>query len=194
MNDNRLLSYFSRVMELSEEESRAIAESMDIRSYPKGEILLREEQVSRECYFVLQGCVRLYYLRNGEEKTGAFYTEDDWVLSLASFTQKIPAGHYLECAEDTLLVAGTEQKENDLYKRFPRFETISRKVMERIVALEQARIASYQTDSPEQRYLKLLESRPGLLQRVPQYQLASYIGVRPESLSRIRKRISLQKD
>ncbi len=194
MTDNRLLSYFARVMALSEEESLAIAESMNIRSCKKGEILLREEQVARECYFVLQGCVRLYYLRNGEDKTGAFYTEDDWVLSLASFTQKIPAGHYLECTEDTLLVVGTEQKENDLYTRFPRFETIARKVMERIVALEQARIASYQTDSPEQRYLKLLESRSHLLQRVPQYQLASYIGVRPESLSRIRKRISLRKD
>ena len=106
-----------------------------------------------------------------------------------SFLQQLPAAHYWVCCEDTTLVIGNEQKENDLYDRFPRFESISRAVMSEMLAEQQTLTASYLTDSPEQRYLKLLESRPDLFQRVPQYQLASYIGVKPESLSRIRKRI-----
>ena len=86
---------------------------------------------------------------------------------------------------------GTEQKENDLYERFPRLETISRLVMGNVLGELQEQLATYLTDTPEQRCLKLLRARPDLFQRLPQYQLASYIGVKPESLSRIRKRITL---
>jgi CRP-like cAMP-binding protein len=90
---------------------------------------------------------------------------------------------------DSSLVVGNREKEENLYRRFPKLETISRKVMEKVFAEQQEIMSSYVTDSPEQRYLKLLTSRPDLFQKIPQYQLASYIGVKPESLSRIRKRI-----
>ncbi|KFE71988.1 Crp/Fnr family transcriptional regulator [Hyalangium minutum] len=101
-----------------------------------------------------------------------------------------PADHFLVCAEDTTVVVGTEQREQDLYRRFPRFESISRRVMQKVLAEQQERFASYLTDGPEQRYLKLSKTRPEIFQRIPQYQLASYIDVKPESLSRIRKRIA----
>lgn len=187
--ENKLIAYFMRFSKLSEVEADAIAESMVVKTFPKGTVLLREGQVSTECYFVMEGCVRQYYLIDGEEKTDRFFTEEQWVVSMNSFLQQLPAAHYWVCCEDTTLVIGNEQKENDLYDRFPRFESISRAVMSEMLAEQQTLTASYLTDSPEQRYLKLLESRPDLFQRVPQYQLASYIGVKPESLSRIRKRI-----
>ncbi|MFZ4544064.1 MAG: hypothetical protein ACOYOA_08455 [Saprospiraceae bacterium] len=76
-----------------------------------------------------------------------------------------------------------------MFKSFPRFETISRIVMETVFAEQMKFMTSYLTDSPEQRYLHLLNTRPNIFQRVPQYQIASYIGVKPESLSRIRKRM-----
>ncbi len=186
---HKLIAYFSEIMPLTADEIEAIVESMTIRSYQKGDILLFEGQVSMECYFVLEGCVRQYYLIEGEEKTTQFFTENDWVVSFNSFTQKIPANHYLVCNEDTTLVVGNEDKENALYQRFPKFESISRNIMGNVYGQQQELTASYVTDTPEQRYLKLLELRPNLLQRIPQYQLASYIGVKPESLSRIRRRI-----
>jgi len=188
----KLIDYFSKIMPLTEEESKAILESMDVQTFTKGTVLLAEGQVSKACYFVLQGCVRQYSMVDGEEKTNNFFTEEQWVVSFQSFTQKIPATHFFACTEDTTLVVGTEEKENDLYARFPKFETISRKSIENFFGEQQELMSSYTTDNAEQRYLKLLNNRPDLIQRVPQYQLASYIGVKPESLSRMRKRMFAQ--
>lgn len=189
---SKLTDYFSRFASLSKEETSAIQESCNIRTFPKGTILLKEGQVSTECYFVLKGCVRQYYVVNGEEKTSGFFVEDQWVVSMLSFMQKVPADHWFSCLEETTLVIGSEEKENDLYKRFPGFESISRLVLEKVLAEQQAVQAAFIKDTPEQRYLRLLNENSLLLQRVPQYILAGYIGVKPESLSRIRKRIALR--
>lgn len=185
----KLIRYFSRILPLSAAEEQAIVDSMCVQTYKKGTVLLAEGQISTECYFVVDGCVRQYYVVDGEEKTNNFFTEEQWVVSFNSFTKKIPANHYFACCEDTVLVVGTESKENRLYQAFPKLESISRSIMGNVFGEQQEQMAAYVTDTPEQRYLKLLKSRPELLQRVPQYQLASYIGVKPESLSRIRKRI-----
>jgi len=111
------------------------------------------------------------------------------VISLNSFNDGTPSNHYLVCAEDSALVVGNSDKAEDLYRRYPKLETVSRKVMEKVFAQQQETMATYFTDSPEQRYLKLMEQRPELLQKIPQYHIASYVGVKPESLSRIRKRL-----
>lgn len=189
--ENRLTAYFSRLAPLSDEEARAIADDMQVRRYSKGTLLLREGQVCTECYFVMEGCLRQYYLSDGLEITTRFFTEEDWMVS-PGFIQKTPANHYFECLEDCTLVVGTADKENALYRRFPRFESLSRNVLEKALAEQQELWAAYVTDTPEKRYLRLLKNRPDLLQRVPQYLLAGYIGVKPESLSRIRKRIMLK--
>jgi len=176
-------------MPLSEEEISAIVETMTIKHYKKGTVLLKEGQVSTEVYFVLEGCVRQYYLVDGDEKTNNFFTEEQWVISMNSFSQNKPSNHFLDCCMDCSLVVGNREKEGNLYKRFPKLETVSRKVMEKVFAEQQEIMSSYTTDTPEQRYLKLLASRPDLFQKIPQYQIASYVGVKPESLSRIRKRL-----
>lgn len=190
--EERLISYFNRIMQLSVEEAEAIVATMTIKDYPKGTVLLRQGETSSEAYFVLDGCVRQYYLVDGEERTFNFFTDQQWVVAIKSISQGVPSDHFIDCCTPCRLVVGNRQKEEDLYKRFPRLETVSRKVMERVFMEQQEIMGTYVTDSPEQRYLKLLRSRPELFQRVPQYQIASYIGVRPESLSRIRKRIVLE--
>ncbi|MCB0685570.1 MAG: Crp/Fnr family transcriptional regulator [Saprospiraceae bacterium] len=192
--ENKFVTYFSSISPLTKEESEAIGQSMRRKTFAKGDHLLREGQLSVSTYFILEGCVREYVLKDGEEATTNFFTEEQWAISLNNFTPDIPAKHNWVCVEDTTVVVGDEAQAQALFKRFPRFETISRTIMEAAFAEQKAALSSYYTDSPEQRYLRLLESRPGLLQRVPQYQLASYIGVKPESLSRIRKRISATKD
>mgnify|MGYP003484294077 CR=1 FL=1 len=163
---------------------------MRVETFKKGTMLLREGQVQVNSYFILEGCIREYILIDGEEKTTNFFTEEQWVVSINSISQQIPSNHFLECSLDSTLVVGNRQKEEGLYRQFPKLETISRKVMEKVFAGQQEIMASYTTDTPEQRYLKLLKSRPDLFQKIPQYQIASYVGVKPESLSRIRKRIA----
>ena len=186
---NPFVEYFSSIAPLSLAEQQAIADNMQVRSFEKGSFLLREDQYSSDTYFILAGCLREYVVIDGEEKTTHFFTEGQWVISLNNFGEQLPSEHNLVCMERTEVSIGNEEQAQKLFRLFPRFETISRAIVEADFAEQRRRLTSYLTDSPEQRYLKLLETRPDLLQRVPQYHIASYIGVKPESLSRIRRRV-----
>lgn len=185
----QFLHHFSKISPLTPAESQAITESMLVKQCKKDTFLLQAGQYSIDTYYVLEGCIRQYLIVEGEEKTTQFFTEDQWVIATTSMLQNRPSDHYLVCVEDTTVSVGNEQLAQAMFKKFPRFETIARAVMETAFATQQQWMMTYLTDSPEQRYLKLLETRPDIFQRVPQYQLASYIGVKPESLSRIRKRL-----
>ncbi|AEA42104.1 Crp/Fnr family transcriptional regulator [Fluviicola taffensis] len=189
--EQKLLAYFSKILPLSQEEIDAIVATLTIKIYPKGSVLLSEGEISSEAYFVLDGCVRQYFLVDGEEKTNNFFTEEQWVISMQSMTYNSPSKHFLACIDECTLVVGNREKEELLYSQFPKLATISRKVMEKVFAEQQELSGSYFTDTPEERYLNLIHTRPELLQRVPQYIIASYIGVKPESLSRIRNRLWL---
>lgn len=190
---DQLINYFSRITPLSEEEALALKESITIKKLKEGAYLLKEAQISDSTYFVLKGCVREFVVLNGEEQTTNFFTEDQWIISTNDLLGKSPSNINLVCTEETHLVVGNEKKAMELFRQFPRFEFISRTIMEAALAEQGKMIRSFQTDSPDERYQKLLKSRPDLLQRVPQYQLASYLGVKPESLSRIRKRMTQKK-
>jgi len=178
---------------LRKEVVDALVDTIQIRTYEAGDILLRAGQIAVECYHNLQGCVRQYYLVDGEEVTTFFYTEGQNIGSYASTTRREPARHYLTCVEETALAVLTPKQENELYRKFPRLESLARAGMEEQLGDYQEMLANYITTTPEERYLDLMENRPELLNRVPQYQLASYIGVKPESLSRIRRRIMVEK-
>ena len=190
---NVIVEYFSKLMTLSEIEKTAILEDMETKNFKKGTILLREDQIPKENYFVLKGCIRKYLIVNGEEKTLEFFTKEQWILLTDSTGMPPPSNHYLICIEDCTLVIGNEKKGDKLLKRFPKFQDLSRIVLQKQILKQQLLASSFITDSPEERYKKLQELRPELISKVPQYQLASYLGIKPESLSRIRKRISLNK-
>jgi len=188
--ENEIVKLISRYLELTSEEASAFAECIPIKSFKKGNVLLREGQVSRDSYFVIEGCIRKYYIIDGEERTTEFYVEDESVASLQSYQNKTPANHYFECVEDCRLAVLNYEKEQELFKRVPKYEALCRMSMENDFGEQQEALAKFITSSPEERYKNLLETRPDLLQRVPQYHLASYLGVKPESLSRIRKRLA----
>ena len=188
-----LIDFLLTITPMTPEEQQAIMNSINIKTYKKGTYLLKEGETPTECYMNFKGCVRQFYLIDGEEKTTQFFMEGDSIAANMNNENQSPSKYYLECLEDTTLSVSTGDQELELYRRFPRFESLCRIEVEKKLGESQEMLAAYITTSPEERYRVLLETRPELLLRVPQYQLASFIGVKPESLSRIRKRISLKK-
>ncbi|MEM1122149.1 MAG: Crp/Fnr family transcriptional regulator [Bacteroidota bacterium] len=184
-----LFTFIEKYMPLSTAEKTAILDLDIFRSVAKGTVLLKEGQYSQNGFFVLQGCIRTYYLIDGEEKTTAFYTELEGVTPNCVLTKK-PSEYYIACSEDTILLITNPDLEQEMFAKFPRFERLCRMLSEELIAKQQFDFDAFKTSSPEQRYINLLKNRPDLIQRVPQYQLASYLGITPQSLSRIRTRMT----
>jgi CRP-like cAMP-binding protein len=183
-----LLDFIAKYISLTEDEKNAIL-SLDLfRSVKKGTTLLKEGQKSQNSYFVLKGCIRIYYIIDGEEKTTAFYTEMD-ALTPHCVINKAPSEYFISCVEDSILTVSNSDMEVEINSKFPKFETMCRILSEELLAKQRIDFDEFKTSSPEQRYLNLLQKRPDLVQRVPQHQLASYLGIKPQSLSRLRARI-----
>ncbi len=185
----RISDLIEEEMPLTSKEKEVVNRLIPIKEFRKGEVLLQEGSISKECYFTIKGCVRSFQIKEGEERTTQFFVEGEPIASMLSYLNKTPANHYFECVEDSTLAVLTFDNEQKLYKQHPKFEALCRNDIEREFGKQQEILQNYLTKNPEERYLMLQETRPDLLQRVPQYHLATFLGVQPESLSRIRKRI-----
>jgi CRP-like cAMP-binding protein len=183
-----LFDFISKYISLTEEEKNAIL-SLDLfRSVKKGTILLEEGQKSQDEYFVLKGCIRKYYIIDGDEKTTAFFTEMEGLTPHCT-KNNAPSEYFISCVEDTILTVTNPDMGVEVNAKFPKFEIMCRMLSEELLAKQQINFDEFKTSSPEQRYLNLLQARPDLIQRVPQHQLASFLGIKPQSLSRLRARI-----
>lgn len=175
---------------LTEEELAFISNIQKHVFYKKGTLILSEGQMISKCFHVVKGCVRKYHLKDGEEKTTDFYIENDAISTSLGKTERVQSKFNLECVEDTNLTVLTVDQEEMLYDKFPRFQAMCRISAENRLEEYQEMLSNFISSSPKERYLNLLETRPDLLNRIPQYQIASYLGIKPETLSRIRKRIT----
>ncbi|TAE59760.1 MAG: Crp/Fnr family transcriptional regulator, partial [Bacteroidetes bacterium] len=119
--------------------------------------------------------------------TTNFYTELEG-LTPHGVLHPAPSEYFVSCVEDTVLAAANVDMEAEVLSRFPIFEKLCRLFSEELVVKQQMNFDAFKLSSPEARYLNLLENRPDLIQRVPQYQLASYLGITPQSLSRLKAR------
>lgn len=183
-----LFDFIAKYITLDQREKEAILALDVFRAVKKGTVLLKEGQKSKDGYFVLKGCLRTYYIIDGEEKTTAFYTEMEGITPNCVASNE-PSKYYVAAAEDSIISQSNSDNDEDVLEKFPKFGTMCRLVSEELIVKQQINFDEFKTSSPEQRYLNLLEKRPDLIQRVPQHQLASYLGVKPQSLSRLRARI-----
>lgn len=189
MSDD-LVRFMKKRTSLSDTEIKEMMKYMNVQTFEKGTILLKQGEVSSKCYFVLAGCIRQYSCtEDGKENTYNFFTEEQAVVMFKSYKQKMPSEYYLSCAETSTLLVGDFDSEEGMYDKFPKLKEITREMLESNLGEAQNEYALFVSSTPEERFLKLLEKRPGLIQRVPQHQLASYLGITPESLSRIKKRL-----
>ncbi|WP_314004281.1 Crp/Fnr family transcriptional regulator [Xanthocytophaga flava] len=173
----------------SSNEIDLILYNTSIEEFRKGQFVIQEGSVCKKCYFVLKGVLRQFKTIDGVEKTSDFFLEKDPVVLYSSYMHGKPSENSLHCMEDCVLLSGTKEQEIAMQKSNPSLEHL----LYGLLADDYRKAENYITllngFNPEQRYLALLETRPELLNRVPLVYIASYIGITPESLSRIRKRI-----
>lgn len=187
-----LLKYMTEFTSLSEEEQRAISETVRIEEHKKGAHLLKQGDLPLiKCYFVLKGCVRQFFVEeSGKEITSNFFTEEQAIPIFYDQKQDELSKYSYTCLEDSILVVGDIDSEQEMYNNYSQLETMTRKMMEINLREVQDEFAEFIKSSPEERYKAIVNKRPQLIHRVPQHQLASFLGITPESLSRIKKRMN----
>ncbi|TLX78374.1 Crp/Fnr family transcriptional regulator [Labilibacter sediminis] len=186
---NRLLKNIETYITLNQDELSLLEKSLTKKTYDKKDVIFEEGKISNEIYFVSKGCVRLFYNVDGTDKTAFFYTEGQFICAGESFTFNIPAKENYQAIEPTELIIFTKTDIEKLTLQIPKMEVIARVAVENELITSQKVIASFVTKSPEERYIDLLNTQKELFQRVPQQYIASFLGVSPETLSRIKTRV-----
>ncbi|MFN6113096.1 MAG: Crp/Fnr family transcriptional regulator [Bacteroidota bacterium] len=180
----------SRILNLEKAEFDFFTSLLRKKTLKKKEMLLRSGEDCRDIYFINSGCLRYYYVVDGEEKTAQFFFEDSWYTDYESFLSGDPAENYVDAIEDSELLCLERDSLQRLYIEIPKFERFGRMAAEGAYLGIKYRTKHLTTLSAEERYLKLLQERPHVYERIPQYYIASYLNIQPESLSRIRKKLA----
>jgi CRP-like cAMP-binding protein len=183
-----LKSFISKYVTLSEGDLADVMSRFKSRTVKKNEFLLQEGDVCTDLVFVQDGCVRLYYLEADVEISVWFAFKNSSAIDIYSFISEKPSNNFLQAIEDTEILYLPKTELNQLYQTLPQMQEMMRNFWEDAVLNLIDRFTALQRDSAEQRYRDLM-SKPPYLQKIPQKYLASFIGVTPTSLSRIRKQI-----
>jgi CRP/FNR family transcriptional regulator, anaerobic regulatory protein len=174
----------------SDEDITELMKILKIRFFKKGETFLEIGQTSNEVYFMLKGIARSYYrLPNGTEKTYFIYHENSIFTDSVSFISQKPATEYLEAIEDMEVVAIEYEKVMDLFRKNHVLESIGRRISDTNFVFSQKRLRSMMNDDATVRYQKFKKYFGEYSTRIPQHIVASYLGITPQSLSRLKREI-----
>jgi CRP/FNR family transcriptional regulator, anaerobic regulatory protein len=186
---NQIIQSIQSVVPLNKAEEEAFTGILSIKQFKKKEFLLQEGQVCSKVSFINSGCMRLFYNVEGVENTIQFFFSNSFYTDYTSFLTGQPTIENMQALEACEVVQFRKADLYKLYDTHPVFDRVGR-VMAEGAFLSLSKLNKMLTnEEPEQRYLSLLEQRPELVERIPQHYIASYLGIKPESLSRIRKRI-----
>ncbi len=184
-----LIKKLEQFISLSEKESIIIKQLFQIKKIKKNDYFLREGQVSTHICFVKKGLFRYYFDQEGEEKTFSFGHEGCFMADYESFVPQIPTLQNIQALEDSEILTISYNDLQEFYNKIKNAERFGRLAMEYAIIDVIKELKSFYKDSQKQRYEIFIQKYPEVLQRIPQYHIASYIGVKPQSLSRIRKNI-----
>lgn len=186
----KLLEQVSHFIELDKNERKVFESAFSFKSVPKNFTLVSQGEISNELYFINKGLLRLFYNNDGDYITGYIFRENHFAGSYASFLERTESDQILETVEDSELLVLEKEYLEELYERIPKINILTRKIAEQRFINSQRILSSFLIDTPEERYRKFLKEDSDLLLRVPHHIVASYLGITPVSLSRIRKRVS----
>lgn len=184
-----LINHIRTYIQLKEQDVQTICKHIKPLHLDSREYLLEEGQICRSYYFVEKGCLRMFFHSDkGAEKTTQFALENWWISDYFSLIDQKPSEYYIETVERSEILSISIQTLEELFKELPELERYFRIIMQRALAASQLRIKLLYKLSKEELYLHFKSYFPEFVQRVPQYMLASYLGLTPEYLSEIRKK------
>jgi CRP-like cAMP-binding protein len=188
-NDNRIIEYIKKSVSLTDEEAEIFAAAFREVKIKKRQFIVQPNFIVKNRNYVLNGAFRAYVVDdNGQDSTIAFAIEDWWITDYNSYILQKPATMFVVALEDSIILEISYEKEEQLKKDNHKFETFFRIRAERTAAFMQQRIISNLTQTAEERFESFVHKYPLIVQRVPQYALASYLGMTTEFLSRIRNK------
>jgi CRP-like cAMP-binding protein len=191
MDLQALLDHISRHIQLTPDEQSIFLAKVKFRKYLKGQFVLQNGDVCRHESFVLSGCLKAFYIDNaGQEHIVMFAIEDWWTADLGSFVTQTPADLNVQCLEDSELAQITYGDLQQLYTEIPKFDRFFRIIIQNAFVAAQKRIVNNLSLPATERYIQFREQYPKIEQRVPQYMIASYLGITKEFLSKIRTQLA----
>lgn len=186
---NLLYQHIQKFASVSEDDFASILAFFEPISAKKKEILLSEGQICRRHFFVVKGCLRLFYVKEtGAEQTTQFGIESWWITDNLAFLEQKPSAFSIQAVEQSEVLSISYEAQEKMLAQFPQMERYFRRVFEKSFAAAQLRIKYINEYSREELYFHFANSQPAFLQRIPQYLLASYLGFTPEYLSEIKKK------
>lgn len=191
---NSLLAYINNYVSLTEEEERLLETYVTKRTYLKGQYILQQGDICRHSSFITKGCSKMFVVdADGQEHIIILAVEGWWNSDIASFINQKPADFNIQCIEDTEIVQFHYDTIETVYTLVPKLEKFFRKILERGLAASQKRIIRNFTMTAKDRYLYFKASYPDIDQRIPQYMVASYLGITKEFLSKIKSQIAQER-
>jgi CRP-like cAMP-binding protein len=182
-------AYVLRCVSLSARELEHFNSLLQYKVIPKKTILLQAGNICNFEAYVIKGCIREYYIdSNGAELTLQFAVEDWWVSDITSFEDQKVSNMYIETLEDCELLMLSRQAKEQLLAKVPKLERMFRLMIQRHLSVVQSRLFKTVTQPGIEKYLEFIKRYPTIPQRVPQHYIASYLGMSPEFLSKLRTR------
>jgi CRP-like cAMP-binding protein len=187
---NSLRNSIERFVTLNDEDWNLLVPHLQIRTLKKAELFAENGIIANDMGFVLEGMMRHYYMKDGEEKTTYFYFENHFVASYFSCIHQRPSPLTIEALSDCKLIVFPYSVLSDLYEKNSRWQKFGRLMGEYLAAGLEERMVGLLIMSPEERYTELIKgNKIKIIERIPQHYIANYLGITPVSLSRIRNRI-----
>lgn len=185
-----IIANISRHVNLTDEEREFFLSLLHSKTIKRKSFLLQEGDLCRFENFVTKGCLKMYSVdKNGLEHVVMFAIEDWWVGDLYSFLSDVPTIFYIEAIEDTEILQISKADLDKLYDKVPKFERFFRIMFQKAFIAQQQRINTNLSANAEERYLTFITKFPHLEQRLPQKQIAAYLGMTPEMVSIIRRKM-----
>jgi CRP/FNR family transcriptional regulator, anaerobic regulatory protein len=189
----QILQSIKSIVSLNKEEEEAFSKILHVKHFKKKEFLLQEGQICNKISFINSGCMRVFYNVDGVENTIQFFFGDSWYTDYTSFLTGQPTVENMQALEPCEVVQFSKIDIYKLYDSYPVFDRVGRVMAENAFRSISQLNKMLTNEEPEERYLNLLKKRPELVEKIPQHYIASYLGLQPQSLSRIRKRIFQRK-